>query len=389
MERRKVLFSLRPMKLMFVTRIFAELGGFERVWTDKMNALSELGYEICLVTTDQGTHAFPYILSEKVRHIDIAVRLTQKYSYRGVHRALVACRLMKRFKKAFLHLLELERPDILIGNTSTFTDAIIKWRSHIPIIIESHGIFDRPYHMEKMTFFKYLKAYIHHRIIAKADMVVALTKEDAVRWRTVNPNVCVIPNMVHLNRSGSYSSCTNKRVIFVGRFDAQKGYEYLVDIWKKVFPCHSDWRLDIYGEGADSEMCKSMIPQEMNIYVHGQTPNMIDRYKESSILILTSVYEPFGLVMPEAMSCGVPVVSFDCPDGPRNIISNGEDGFLVVCGDKKNYAEKLCQLMENEELRVSMGQRAIDSVSRFSEHNIIPLWQDVFYKVKKQNKKVG
>ena len=366
------------MKLMFVTRIFAEWGGFERVWTDKMNALSNIGYDICLVTTDQGQHALPYSLNKKVRHIDLAVRLTQKYSYRGIHRVFVTHRLMKRFKKAFLFLLKLERPDILLGNTSTFTDAVIKWRGQIPIIIESHGIFDRPYHMEKMTFFKYIKVYFHRRMIGKAEMVVALTKEDALRWRKINENVCVIPDIVHLNQSGSYSSCTNKRVIFVGRFDAQKGYDRLMEIWKKVYSYHTDWRLDIYGEGTDTELFKKMIPPNNNIFVHGETSDMIDRYKESSILISTSVYEPFGLVMPEAMSCGLPIISFDCPYGPRNIISNGQDGFLVEKDNISMFTKRLEQLMDNQSLRLKMGSFAVQSCKRFSVQHIMPKWKALF-----------
>ncbi len=374
------------MKLMFVTRIFSEKGGFERVWTDKMNALIDLGYDICLVTTDQGTHMLPYSLNKKVHHIDLNVRLTQKYSYRGLRRVYITCSLLKRFRRSFMYMLELEQPDILLGNASTFTDAVIKWRGHIPIIIESHGIFDRPYHMEKMTIFKYLKAYFHRRMIGKANMVVALTREDALRWKTVNVNVCVIPDMVHLNQSGIYSSCANKRVIFVGRFDTQKGFECLVEIWKRVFVCHTDWRLDIYGEGTDSELLMSMIPSGKNIFVHGLTSDIADRYKESSILISTSVYEPFGLVIPEAMSYGLPVISFDCPYGPRNIISNGEDGILVENGDVKSYAEQLCQLIEDNEKRVNMGRKAISSASFFSIKNIIPLWQDAFDRVYSFNK---
>lgn len=366
------------MKLMFVTRIFAEWGGFERVWTDKMNALSELGYEICLVTTDQGSHVFPYSFNERVRHIDLAIRLTQKYSYRGIRRAYTTHRLMRQFKRSFLSLLQSEQPDILIGNASTFTDAMIKWRGRIPIIIESHGIFDRPYHMETMTLFKYLKTYFHRRMIGKANMVVALTKQDASRWRMVNKNVCIIPDMVHLNQSGSYSTCTNKRVIFVGRFDDQKGYDYLMEIWNRVYSLHSDWRLDIYGEGTDSELCKKMMPSRKNIFIHGQVSDMIDCYKDSSILIMTSVYEPFGLVLPEAMSCGLPVIAFDCPYGPKEIVTDGEDGFLISLGDVNTFAEKLCILMENETLRIKIGHKAILSASRYDKHTIIPLWQDVF-----------
>ena len=370
------------MKLMFITRIFAEMGGLERIWTDKMNALSDLGYDVCLVTTDQGSHAFPYSLGEKVRHIDLGIRLTQKYSCRGFRRAYTTHRLMKQFKHSFLLLIQSEQPDVLIGNTSTFSDSIIKWRAHIPIIIESHGIFDRPYHMEAMTLFKYVKAYFHRRMIGKANLVVALTDQDAARWRTVCPNVLVIPDMVNLNHSGTYSTRTNKRVIFVGRYDAQKGYDNLIKIWNMASPSHTDWRLDIYGEGTDSESCCSMIPPGENVFLHGKAVDMITCYKESAILILTSVYEPFGLVMPEAMSCGLPVIAFDCPYGPQVIIKDGEDGFLIANNDINGFSAKLSMLMENDKLRHEMGQRAIKSALRYDCQSIIPIWQFVYSNMK-------
>ena len=181
-----------------------------------------------------------------------------------------------------------------------------------------------------------------------------------------------------MNQSDTYSSCEAKRVIFVGRLDPQKGYQYLNDIWRIVEKRHPDWRLDIYGEGADLQENKSMIPQGQQVYPHAQTINILDKYKESSILVLTSVYEPFGLVMPEAMSCGIPVVAFDCPYGPSEIITDGTDGFLINCYDVEAFADKLCLLMENDALRKKMGQNAILSSQRFTKDKIVPQWISLF-----------
>ena len=121
-----------------------------------------------------------------------------------------------------------------------------------------------------------------------------------------------------------------------------------------------------------------MIPQGKHVFPHAQTLDILDKYKESSILILTSVYEPFGLVMPEAMSCGVPVVAFDCPYGPSEIVTNGKDGFLVSCYDVEAFADKVSLLMENESLRKEMGQNAIQSSQRFTKDKIIPQWISLF-----------
>ena len=164
----------------------------------------------------------------------------------------------------------------------------------------------------------------------------------------------------------------------MGRVDSQKGYQYLDAIWRIVKKRHPDWRLDIYGEGADLSENQSLIPQGEHVYAHPQTLDILNKYKESSILVLTSVYEPFGLVMPEAMSCGIPVVAFDCPYGPSEIISDGKDGFLVDCYDVEAFANRLCMLIENEALRKQMGMYAAQSSLRFKKEVIMPQWNNLF-----------
>lgn len=367
------------MKVVYVNRIFAVWGGLERVWADKMNALAEIpGYEVCLVTTDQGNHKIPYALNEKVQHIDLGIRFTQQYQYKGLRRYWIYRKLVKLFRDKMKVFLEAERPDILITNASEFADFVVECKGDIPLVVESHGTFDRPFHMQEMTLYNRIKRYFHNRALSKVDRIVALTHGDAEQWRTINPNVSVIPNIVTMNDTNVFSDCEAKRVIFVGRMDSQKGYQYLNAIWCIVEKRHPDWRLDIYGEGADLPENHNMIPQGKNVYPHPQTLDILDKYKESSILVLTSVYEPFGLVMPEAMSCGIPVVAFDCPYGPSNIITNGKNGFLIDCYDVEAFANHLCLLMENKTLRKEMGQNAILSAQRYTKDKIIPQWINLF-----------
>ena len=232
--------------------------------------------------------------------------------------------------------------------------------------------------MQEMTIANHIKRYFHNKALSKADQIVALTHGDAEQWRKINPNVSVIANIVTMNDRDVYSNCEAKRVIFVGRMDSQKGYQYLDAIWRIVEKRHPDWRLDIYGEGADQLENHNMIPQGRHVYPHPQTLDILEKYKESSILILTSIYEPFGLVMPEAMSCGIPVVAFDCPYGPSEIISDGKDGFLVDCYDVEAFANRLCMLIENEALRKQMGQYAAQSSLRFKKEVIMPQWNNLF-----------
>ena len=232
--------------------------------------------------------------------------------------------------------------------------------------------------MQEMTIVNRIKGFFHHKALMKVEKIVALTHGDAEKWKQINPNVSIIPNIVTMNEAETFSNCEAERVIFVGRLDSQKGYQYLNEIWGIVEGRHPDWRLDIYGEGADLKENLGLIPKGKNVFPHGQTLDIQDKYKESSILVLTSVYEPFGLVMPESMSCGIPVVAFDCPYGPSEIISDGKDGFLINCYDVEAFADKLCLLMENEALRKQMGQNAILSAQRFTKDKIIPQWNALF-----------
>ena len=367
------------MKIMYIVSVFAVWGGLERVWTDKMNALSNMpGYEVCLVTTDQGDHKVPYPLHENVRHIDLGIRFTQQYQYKGLRRYWIYWKLVKLFQRKMGFLLRTERPDLLITNASEFADFMVKCKGGVPLIVESHGTFDRPFHMQEMTIINRIKRYFHYKSLSKVDRIVALTHGDAEQWKQINPNVSIIPNMVTMNESEIYSNYKAKSVIFVGRLDSQKGYQYLDAIWRIVEERYPDWRLEIYGEGADFEENRNMIPKGKKVFPHGQTLDILKKYKECSILILTSVYEPFGLVMPEAMSCGLPVVAFDCPYGPSEIISDGKDGFLIDCYDVEAFADKLCLLIENEVLRKQMGLYAIQSALRFKKEKIMPQWDALF-----------
>ena len=376
------------MKIVYVAKVFAEWGGLERVWTDKLNALSEMSdYEAWLVTTDQGKHSYPYPFNEKVHLVDLDIRFVQQYKYRLFKRYLTKFRLMRLYKKRLLQLFSQIQPDVLVTNSSENVAILNRWRGRIPLIVECHGAFNHPFHMDEMTLRNRIRAYFFYRSIAKAEKVVSLTWKDAEQWKRINPEACAIPDCVHLNPTNTYSDCLNKRVIFVGRMDSQKGFNYLSEIWSLVSAHHPDWRLDIYGEGADKVENRSMLPVGENVFAHPQTSDIFEKYKESSILVLTSVYEPFGLVMPEAMSCGVPVVAFECPYGPSEIITDGKDGFLVNCWDVKAFADKVCLLIENEEMRIKMGRNAIGSACQFSIDNIIPQWCSLFESVVKCYKK--
>ena len=367
------------MKILYVTDALAVWGGIERVLSDKINYLvRECGYEVYVVTADQGTHPIPFPLDEHVFVKDLNIMFHQQYRYSGIRRLMKHRELEKKFCNRMAAIISEIKPSVISCIRDGYVCSILKVASSIPVIFESHAMY-KDVMFEKSTFVHLVSTYFQRRRFKRLDKIVALTQGDANDWGKVCRNVCVIPNVVHLNESGVFSTSVNARCIFVGRFDNQKNIGALIQIWTLVQKRHPNWTLDVYGNGHLKPYYeKIVLGQKLNIVIHPAVPDIMERYKESSILLMTSLYEPFGLVLVEAMSCGLPVVAFNCPYGPADIIHDGSDGFLV---DEKNvdaFADRVCQLMEDDYLRQRMGKAAILSAQRYKPESIMPLWIRLF-----------
>ena len=151
--------------------------------------------------------------------------------------------------------------------------------------------------------------------------------------------------------------------------------------WRIVQNNIADWRLEVYGEGDRSqydEMISSLNIDRHRCILHGRSSNIQDEFEKSSLAVCSSKFEGFGLVITEAMSCGLPVVSFDCPWGPRAIIQDGEDGLLVENGNVEKLAEALIMMIQHPEMRSKMAAKAIENVQRFSIEKIAEKWRSLF-----------
>lgn len=270
-------------------------------------------------------------------------------------------------------------PDVVICSQKQLMHDVYKVCDNIPLVFECHSACLSA-KFENFRFWQKLLNTKYNRDAGKADVVVALTNGDASEWRKFAHRVEVIPNMVYLNDTGRYSSCQSKKAIFVGRYSTQKDIGSLIRIWQLVYQRHPEWELHLYGGyGNQPDKWQEIIPQtNANIFAHEATSQINEKYLESSMLLLTSVHEPFGLVLAEAMSCGLPVIAFDCPYGLADIISDGIDVFLIINRNVEEYANKVCLLIENEELRVRMGREEIASSQRYKTDVIMPLWNSLF-----------
>lgn len=366
------------MKLVYLYHSLAVWGGVERILVDKLNYLvRHYGYEVYMITSDQGHHEIPYALDEWVHFIDLNIRFHQRYKYRWWRRPFIYRLLSRKYHKLLEEQLEIILPDVMVCTSVQDVKPLLKIKGTTPLVVESHINFMHP-----DSLLHRVQKWMNNYWIGKAEAVVTLTNGDAELWHQVSNHVHIIPNMVHLNDTNLYSDYTAKHVLFVGRFEEQKNIGELISIWKLVHPKFPDWKLDMYGDGALWEKYKQDADAlNVNIEIHKPTAQIMNVYCNSSVFVLTSLYEPFGLVIPEAMSCGLPVVSYDSPYGPASIISDGEDGFLIPMHHQQAFADRLCQLMGDEELRKKMGRHAIVSSQRFSADKIMPMWKELFEKL--------
>lgn len=369
------------MKIVYVFRSLAVWGGIERILVDKMNWLVAHGHEVCMITADQGQHTLPYQMDSRIRMTDLCICFHHQYRYSGWRRLVDVWQRQRRFQRKLREQLRASGPDVIVCTTANYVGTLARLKGRVPLVVESHSICNRLVDNGRM---RGVRRWWQRRMLRRADMLVALTEGDAAEWRKWVDHVAVIPNMVHVPQPTPLSSPAARRVIFAGRFEPQKQLDHLLTIWQKARQRHPGWTLAIYGEGSQRDWLLSEVAlMDASIEVFPPTDHIFECYAQASILVLTSSFEPFGLVLPEAMLCGVPVVSYDCPYGPRAIITDGEDGLLARPQDADDFANKLCQLMDDEELRRRMGSKAAMKARHYEAHHVMPLWEKLFQDLSK------
>lgn len=216
------------------------------------------------------------------------------------------------------------------------------------------------------------------------DKIVTLTEEDRVKYsdkyNVSIEKVKAIYNWIDDIDSNEISLENNsKKIITVGRFHSQKGYDYLAEVAIKVLSKHSDWHWDIYGSGdkfIEQDLKNRLVQGRVSAQVDfkGNVKGTKNIYPDHSIYVMTSRFEGLPLVLLEAQQYNLPIVSFSCPTGPSEIVENGVNGFLVDCYDTDKMSEKLLKLMENESLRHSFSAHAKNNMDKFDKNRILNQW---------------
>ena len=216
-----------------------------------------------------------------------------------------------------------------------------------------------------------------------ADKIITLTQEDRENYikkhGVSDERICYIYNWKEAALSDVSYNNKSTKIVTVGRFDSQKGYDYLVQVAKKVLSEKSDWTWEIYGSGNQDEVdkIKELIKEnnlQDKLLIKGLEKNQDLIYGDKGIYVMTSRYEGLPLVLLEAQQYNLPIVSFCCPTGPSEIVEDGVNGFLVDCYDTDKMSEKLLKLMENESLRHSFSAHAKDNMDKFDKNRILNQW---------------
>lgn len=366
------------MRVLFTTDQVYLHGGIEKVMATKANYFAEiLGYEVVILTTEQKGNPSCYPLSESIQIVDLEINYHRERSYFHPSNIRKIFRHYTAWKKAIHNL----NPDVIIVCNYAFDFYWVPFKSGKRTTIKEYHS-SRFYAFEqrkKAGFLQKIKHKINDYIESKFTKIVVLNHDEQSFY--LSENTVVIPNPIQENDFKAELNST--KAIAAGRIAPIKGFENLIEVWSLVVKKHPNWTIDIYGQGEEHYINK--LQQKINerqlenhVFFKATTNDLQKTMLDYSMYVMTSHSECFPMVLLESMSVGLPVVSFDCPTGPRNIVGNNEDGLLAENQNVTDIANKVCFLIENENIKKQMGIRSKENVKRFYSKNIMSQWKQLF-----------
>ena len=373
------------MRIAYCLNSIRYLGGIQRVTIVKANALADLpNYEVYIIVTDNKQGVQIEQLSSKVKLIDLEVNYYEDdwKSKFNVVKGIVLKR--REHHKKLKKVLNMIQPDIVISIGQSEKNIVPSIKGKWKTIREFHFVCNyRILHAQ--SFFDKILAkggdfYERFFTLKKYDQIVLLTEEDReTNWKGWN-KIVVIPNPKSFTCE-KVSSLQNPIVVSAGRLNRQKNYKDLIEAFSTVVRKHPEWKLEIYGEGEERLMLEEVIASNNlsnNVFLKGLSTNIIDVFCNASIAAFTSISEGFLLSIIEAFECGLPVVSYTCPCGPKEIIEDGVNGFLVPVGDKALLSKKILGLIEHPEMMKQMSIEAKKRAADYSIKIVIKKWTSLF-----------
>lgn len=385
--------STRSYKIVYCTPALYSAGGVERVVSFKASYFAEqLGYDVTIIVTEGSGRNCYFPLSDKVKVINFELGFEELWRASFIKKIILYLNKQRQFKRLLKTELLRIRPDVTISVLRREINFLTKIKDGSRKVGELHVNRANYRNFEvgdsnflKQLFAKYwMRSLVRH--LKELDQMVVLTDSALNDWPELN-NVVKIPDPLPFN-TDSRSDCSQRRIISIGHYIYNKGFDLLLQVWAKIEKQWPEWSLEIYGDGNRSpylEMMKQLDIDSSRCHLYGTIDDVRKAYLSGSIFVHPSRFEGFGLVLIEAMACGLPIVSFDCENGPRSIVTDGVDGFLIPAFDIEIFAEQLNMLMHNHSLRKEMGTNAEESAKRYNIESVGMQWKLLFDKLMMQS----
>lgn len=378
--------SDRRYKIVYCTPSLYMAGGVERVLTLKANYFADnYGYDVTIITTDGEDKKCFFPLSDKVKVINLGIHFEDMWHRSFLKRLCMYLPKERQFKKLLTTELNRIKPDITISVLRREINFLTEIHDGSKKIGEIHinRAHYRNFTPNRTNPFKaiFAKFWMHGLVkkLKKLDRFVVLTEYDRQAWQEI-PRVDVIANPLPFYPD-IINTVRRKRIISVGRYFDEKGYDMLLKVWAIVEKECDDWELDIYGDGNKlyyEKIASTLALDRQRCRLNDSISDVQREYLDSSLFVCTSRFEGFGMGIIEAMACGLPVVAFDCLWGPRSIITDGEDGLLVENGNIVKMAETILSLINHPERISEMGMKSRKNVQRFNIDTIAKKWKRLF-----------
>lgn len=370
------------MKIVYCILGTYNSGGMERVLANKTNYLVNQGHEIFIITSDQKNRSPYFKLDNRIHQIDLAINYTDHVGKGLVSRSLTFLSKQRQHKKKLKEQLTSIKADVCVSMFDYEVSFLPQIDDSSKKVLEIHfSRFKRIQYGRKgiLGVIDKLLSKRDKKLASKYDKFVVLTHEDKSYWGEME-NIGVIPNANSFEPLQS-ADLFQKRAIAVGRYDYQKGFEDLIDIWKLIEDKVSGWRLDIYGHGPLKDDLQQQIDRlnlNESVFLRNPVKEIEKEYLNSAVVLMTSKYEGLPMALLEGQVCGLPMISYTCKCGPKDIISPGVNGFLAAEGDKESFSQYLLKVLKNDSLRISLGMNAKENSKNFQQDVIMNQWNTLF-----------
>lgn len=362
------------MKIVYNTDQISTHGGIEKVMSTKVNYLVNLpNTEVYIVTTEQQDKKPIYNIDPRVQLIDLKINYDRSKSYFSWHNLKKTYQHYTKQKKLYKSI----KPNVVISPNFNFDHYWLPFiKQKAKLIKERHSSrYNENKQFRSANILKKIRFKLNDWIESLYDVIVVLNPDEKSYVR--GNNAVVIPNPIE--SSELLANVEAKRVIAAGRISPVKNFGDLIEAWVQIKSDFPDWELHFYGDdylGTKETLQKKINEEELQHVIHfkGSSSSMLQVMSEYSIYAMTSKTECFPTVLLEAMSIGLPVVTYDCPNGPRHIVDNGEDGVLVKDQHVDAMAAELKTMMRNTAERKRMQQNAKHNVKRFTTEEVMKQW---------------